>query len=52
MWPRDSAGVWLLADLHPAPPAPLPDGSLVGWVWLMIVVAVLVAGAVVLGSRR
>jgi hypothetical protein len=42
----------LLATLHPVPPAPVPDGSITGWIWLTIVLALVVAGGVVLTSRR
>lgn len=50
---RNSGGVPLLLEtLHPAPPAPLPDGSLDGWIWLTVVLAVVVLGGIVLTSRR
>jgi hypothetical protein len=42
----------LLWDIHPVPPAEVPDGSLLGWVVLAIVLAVIVAGGVFLTSRR
>lgn len=42
----------LLDVVHPAPPAPIQSGSLDGWVWLMVVLALVVAGGVVLTSRR
>jgi hypothetical protein len=44
--------VLLLLDIHPAPPAVQPDGSLSGWIWLTIALALLVAGGIVLTSRR
>ena len=43
--------MWL-ADIHPVPPAKVPDGSMVGWLLLAIVLAVVVAAGVVLTSRR
>ena len=49
---RNSAGVQLLADLHPAAPATAPGGSLAGWLWLGIVVAIVVAGGLLIASRR
>jgi hypothetical protein len=42
----------LLDNLHPATPATPPDGSVTGWVLLAIVLAVVVAGGLVLASRR
>ena len=41
-----------LADIHPVPPAEIPDGSLVGWLLLALVLAVVVAAGVFLTSRR
>ena len=49
---RDSAAVHLLADLHPAAPATAPGGSLAGWVWFGIAVAIVVAGGLLIASRR
>jgi hypothetical protein len=49
---RESAKVHLLADLHPAAPAPAPGGSLMGWLWLGIVVGIVVAGGLLIASRR
>jgi hypothetical protein len=49
---RHSAGVQLLADIHPAAPAAAPGGSLAGWLWLGIVVAIVVAGGLLIASRR
>jgi hypothetical protein len=46
------AGVLLFATLHPLPQAPPPTGSITGWLWLMVVLAVIVAGGLVLSSRR
>ncbi len=40
-----------LAEIHPVAPAATPDGSLVGWIWVIVVVAVVIAGGVVLTSR-
>jgi hypothetical protein len=45
-------GVLLATAFRPAPPAPPPAGSLASWVWLGIALAVVVAGGVVLASRR
>ena len=43
----------LLASLvHPVPPAPDPGGSLSGWIWLTVVLALVIAGGMVLTSRR
>ena len=42
----------LVADLHAVPPATIPGGSIVGWVLLAIVLAVLVAGGMFLTARR
>jgi hypothetical protein len=44
--------VQLLLDLHPAAPAPTPGGSLSGWVWLGVAVAIVVAGGLLIASRR
>ena len=46
------AGVLLLATLYPLPKATTPSGSVTGWIWLMIVLALIVAAGVVLSSRR
>ena len=46
------AGVLLLATLHPLPKAATPSGSVTGWIWVMVVLALIVAGGVVLSSRR
>ena len=42
----------LLAILRPVPQAPVPSGSIAGWIWLTIVLALIVTGGVVLTSRR
>jgi cytochrome b len=44
--------MWLLATVRPAPPANPPSGSLLMWVLLTVVVALVVAGTVVFTSRR
>jgi hypothetical protein len=44
--------MWLLATVRPAPPANPPSGSLLMWILLTVVVALLVTGAVVFTSRR
>jgi hypothetical protein len=41
-----------LADIHPVPPADVPDGSLLGWLLLALVLAVVVTAGVFLTSRR
>ena len=38
--------------LRPVPPAPHPDGSLAGWIWLSVLLAVLLAGGMIVASRR
>jgi hypothetical protein len=42
----------LLSAIHPAPPAPVPHSSVVLWVLLAVVLLVVVAGGMVLTSRR
>ena len=42
----------LFDSLHPVAPASPPHGSITGWVLVAIVLAVIVAGGVVLASRR
>jgi len=42
----------LLADLHAVPPAPVPEGSVAGWLLLAILVAAVVAASVFLTVRR
>jgi hypothetical protein len=43
----------LLAQIvHPVPPAPHPDGSLTGWIWLSVVLALVLAGGMIVSSRR
>ena len=44
--------VHLLANVYPLPSAPAPDGSITGWIWLTVVLALVVACGVVLTSRR
>jgi hypothetical protein len=41
-----------LATLRPLPQAATPDGSITGWIWLTVVLAVIVAGGMILTSRR
>jgi hypothetical protein len=48
----ESATVLLLSTLHPAPPAHTTDGSLIFWIWLVVIITVAVAGAIVLSLRR
>jgi len=40
------------ADLHAVAPAPIPDGSVTGWLLLALVLAALVTAGVVLTARR
>jgi cytochrome b len=42
----------LIAALHPAAPAHTPHGSIVVWLLVAVVLAVVVASGVVLASRR
>ena len=50
---RGNHGPVLLDQLlRPVPPAPQPDGSLTGWIWLSVVLAVLLAGGMIVASRR
>jgi len=42
----------LFLTVHPLPEAVVPDGSVTGWIWLMIVLALIVAAGLVLSSRR
>ena len=42
----------LLFQVHPAPPAPVPGGSIAGWIWVGVVLALIVVSGVVLASRR
>ncbi|MGZ4463427.1 MAG: hypothetical protein ACXVZP_11385 [Gaiellaceae bacterium] len=42
----------LLAAIHPVPQAATPDGSITGWIWLTIVLALIVTAGLVLTSRR
>jgi hypothetical protein len=41
-----------VADLYPVAPAPTPEGSIMGWVVLAVVLAIVVASGVFLTSRR
>ena len=43
----------LYADsFYPVPAGPVPSGSITGWIWLTVVLAVIVVAGVVLISRR
>ena len=42
----------LTAGIHPVPPAAPPDGSLEGWIWLIVALLVLFLGGLVLASRH
>ena len=42
----------LLADLHAVAPAPVPGGSVMGWLLLALVLAAIVAAGVFLTARR
>jgi hypothetical protein len=49
---RNSGRMWLLAGFHPAPPAQPPSSSLEMWIWLMVIAAIVVIGAMALTWRR
>ena len=38
--------------VHPVPAAPHPDGSLAGWLWVAVALALLLAGGLIVSSRR
>ena len=42
----------LLADLHAVAPAPVPEGSVAGWLLLAVVLAAVVAAGVFMTARR
>jgi hypothetical protein len=42
----------LFDSLQPVAPATPPHGSMTGWILLAVILAVIVAGGVVLSSRR
>ena len=42
----------LIADLHAVPPANPAGDSIVGWILLAVVLAVIVAGSMFLTARR
>ena len=42
----------LLADLHAVAPAPIPEGSIVGWLLFAIIVAAVVTAGMFLSARR
>jgi len=42
----------LLADLHAVAPAPVPGGSVTGWLLLAIVVVAIVTAGMFLSARR
>jgi hypothetical protein len=42
----------LVADLHAVAPAPVPGGSVAGWLLLAIVLGAVVAAGVFLTARR
>ena len=44
--------MYLLATVYPLPAAPVPGGSIAGWIWLTVILAVVVAGGVFFTSRR
>ena len=52
MWHGKHSVVLLDTVVHPVPPAPVPGGSLSGWIWFMVVLALVLAGGMVLSSRR
>ena len=42
----------LLANLHPVAPAPPPGASIMGWIWVGVVLAVVALGGFLIASRR
>jgi hypothetical protein len=42
----------LLADLHAVAPAPIPEGSVTGWLLLAVVLAAIVTAGMYLTARR
>jgi anti-sigma-K factor RskA len=44
--------VFVGSTFRPAPPAHLADDSLTFWIWLVVVLAVAVVGAIALSLRR
>jgi hypothetical protein len=42
----------LFGEIRPVPPAPTPHASIAGWVLLAVILALVVAGGMVLSSRR
>ena len=42
----------LFLTVHPLPEAVVPDGSVTGWIWLMIVLALIVAAGQWYQSRK
>jgi hypothetical protein len=47
-----NSGRVLLADLHAVAPAPVPEGSVLAWLVLGIVLAAIAAAGVFLTARR
>ena len=52
MWRGNDDRVLFDQLVHPVPPAPHPDGSLAGWIWLSVVLAIVLAGGMIVSSRR
>ena len=50
--PRGDSAAVPRFEVYPVPPAVTPDGSLVGWVVLAVLLAIVVAGGLVVASRR
>ena len=52
MRPGNSGRVLFDQIVHPVPPAAQPDGSLSGWLWLAVALALVLASGMIVASRR
>ena len=52
MCARKGAEVQRLANIRPAPAAPVADGSMAVWIWFGVALAIVVIGGYILASRR
>jgi hypothetical protein len=52
IWHGNDGRVLLDQLVRPVPPAPHPDGSLTGWIWLTVVLALVLAAGMIVSSRR